>query len=222
MGRPLKKKNFGAGTGNQLRIRANLGTEGDGFIVKQKSSRRYRVNVAGVIGVCHLVDKANGTLGLNEMTISVLTDANTVQRVTKLTSHLATVGGARVKWDFVASLTNATDQISTAATGTLAPAAITITVNPVSESIAAAISFTTTFVVTSTITAGYTMSYAWQLSTDTGVTWSTITDAGVYSGSKTNTLTVNPVTGLAGTEYRAVVSSAGLTSVTSTAATLTA
>lgn len=63
-------------------------------------------------------------------------------------------------------------------------------------------------------------SYQWQSSPD-GVTWTNLTNVGVYSGVTTTSLGVSPTNvGLSGTQYRCIVTSpAGM--VTSSAATLT-
>ncbi|MEX0273285.1 MAG: Calx-beta domain-containing protein, partial [Flavobacteriaceae bacterium] len=61
---------------------------------------------------------------------------------------------------------------------------------------------------TATVSGGATVSYQWQESTDSGTSWSDITDGGIYSGATTNTLTL---TGVSGTQhnndYRLVVTS---------------
>ena len=50
--------------------------------------------------------------------------------------------------------------------------------------------------------------YKWQDSTDNGTTWTNVTDAGVYSGSNTNTLAISNSTGLTLYQFRVNVTNA--------------
>jgi len=219
MGRPLGKKYFKTGPGNQLKVRAKIGAnaEGDGFIVSQKSSRRYKVTVGGNTAVCNLVDKANGTLLANEVSIAVLTDANVVKHVTKLTSRQAVVDGAKVKWNFDTNLADGAVMAADADAAAVAPVVITISVDPINASVTAPAP--ASFSVTAGIAAGYTLKYRWQL--DSGAGFANITNGGVYAGATSATLAINNSTGLTGMLYRCVVSATGVTSVNSAAATLT-
>ena len=47
MGRPLNKRYFGSGAGNQIKVRAKIGAnaEGDGRIVSQRGTRKFKVTV---------------------------------------------------------------------------------------------------------------------------------------------------------------------------------
>jgi hypothetical protein len=75
------------------------------------------------------------------------------------------------------------------------------------------------FAVASTDPTGQTLTYQWQ--ENNTVAWATLTNAGVYSGTTTNTLTISDVTGKDNYQYRVVVSGVGgADSVTSTAAEL--
>lgn len=104
MGRPLKIASTGSDTGyenlygivggdtgtagNQIACRVKIGAnaEDDGFIVRQKGSRKYLVeDTSGNRGVCVLADSATGSLADDEMTIEI-TDAATN------TYHLARFG----------------------------------------------------------------------------------------------------------------------------------
>ncbi len=120
------------------------------------------------------------------------------------------------------TITGATAAMSTyqyraVATGTCAPAAtsnaagltvntpITITTQPTATTNICATG-TTSF---TTVAAGTSPTYQWQMSTDGGATWTNVTNGGVYSGATTNTLTVSNVTAnMNGTIYRAVVTGA--------------
>lgn len=47
MGRPINKKYFGTGAGNQIKTRFQLaGTEYDGYILSQRSTNTYKVLMA--------------------------------------------------------------------------------------------------------------------------------------------------------------------------------
>lgn len=65
--------------GDQVVCRAKIGSaaEGDGYIVRQKGSRKFLVTVGADTGVCVLVDKDNGSLAAAEMTV-VATDEDSV------------------------------------------------------------------------------------------------------------------------------------------------
>lgn len=81
----------------------------------------------------------------------------------------------------------------------------------------AAASFT---VAATTVPTGGTITYNWQVSTDSGSTWGNAS-GGVYSNNTTATLGISNSTGLNGYQYRVQLSATGATTVTSTAATLT-
>ena len=72
MGRPLNKRYFGSGvTGHEIKITAKVGSNatGDGYIIKQRGSKTFKVDVAGNVGICKLVDKADNDLLAGEMNI---------------------------------------------------------------------------------------------------------------------------------------------------------
>ena len=69
--------------------------------------------------------------------------------------------------------------------------------------------------------SGGTLSFQWQKSSDGGSTFANESDAGVVSGTATNTLDISDVSGLDANQYRCVVSVVGGADVTSSAATLT-
>lgn len=96
----------------------------------------------------------------------------------------------------------------------------TILVGTQPSSVSASAGNTASFsVVASSRPAGATLGYQWQVNAGAG--WSNVTDAGVYSGATTATLSISDVTGLNGRQYRAAVSEANSTTVNSSAATLT-
>lgn len=218
MGRPINKRNFGSGAGNQIKVRAKIGAnaEGDGVIVSQKGSRSFRVTVGGNTGTCFLVNKANGTLAADEMTVTVLTDAGTFARATKLYNRVAIVNGVKVPWNYSDSASDGAVQVTEVETGVADPL-ITITAQP--QDLEVDEGDPASFSVTATVTQGATLTYAWQVSAD-GDTWSAAT-GGVYTGGTTTTLAISDATGLDGNLYRVTVSATGADDVVSREAELT-
>ena len=98
MGRPVNKRYFGATDGgstpgNNFTVNVQVGSNAEsevGVILAQKGPRRFKVNDAadgsGNTGICTLVDKANGSLGANEMMIQgfVAGINGSVVRISKL------------------------------------------------------------------------------------------------------------------------------------------
>ena len=188
MGRPINKKYFGAGAGNQIKVRAKIaaGAEGTGTIVSQRGTKKFKVTVDGATAVCKLVNKSAGELAANEMTIDVLTDGGSYAQVTKLYNRVAIIeGNQKVKWTFAAGQADGAVQVAdvesalpvmTIAIGTQ-PSTVTVEEgNPV------------TFTVTASGTND--LSYQWQKagSAITGATGATYTiseaalaDAGAYT-----------------------------------------
>ncbi len=95
---------------------------------------------------------------------------------------------------------------------------VTITGQPANSTICAGAN--TSFTV---VGSGTGIIYVWQLSTDGGANWNTVTNGGVYSGATTGTLTITGATvGMNGYRYRAQLSNSTCTSPgTSNAAILT-
>lgn len=102
--------------------------------------------------------------------------------------------------------------------------AVTITAQPANVTNAST-PFTGTFAVTTSTTGTPgTLTYQWQVQTPTGTRWANITNAGVYTGATTNTLTLTAAAKATynGYKFRVKINSAGGTEeVTSNAATLT-
>jgi len=80
-----------------------------------------------------------------------------------------------------------------------------------------------TFSVDAAGTPTAPLSYQWQVSTNGVSIWANLSDAGVYTDTTTDTLSISDNTGLDTNQYRVVVSAAstGASDVTSDAATLT-
>lgn len=102
--------------------------------------------------------------------------------------------------------------------------AVTITAQPANVTNAST-PFTGTFAVTTSTTGTPgTLTYQWQVQTPTGTRWTNITNAGVYTGATTNTLTLTAAAKATynGYKFRVKINSAGGTEeVISNSATLT-
>jgi hypothetical protein len=115
MGRPLNKKFFGLlDDGTNITVNCQIGSNAEsavGYILRQRSSKRFLVNDAkdgtavlpggagtGNVGVCQLVDKADGALDANEMSIMGEFNGQGI-RIAKLTNKIAVdYNGTRYKW----------------------------------------------------------------------------------------------------------------------------
>ena len=110
-----------------------------------------------------------------------------------------------------------TSPCSTEVSFTVDAGAPTFTTQPIGQTIIAGQN--TSFTVAANGTP--TPSFQWQISTNSGVNWTNLTNTATYSGATTTTLTVTTATtGLSGARYRAVASSSA-GNVPSNAATLT-
>jgi hypothetical protein len=108
MGRPLNKRNFGAPTagGNEIKVRfrATGQTEANGWIVKQLGSKKFRCTDGTNTEDCILADKAQGTLAVADMTITVKDDGGTARQVTKISGRMVTLdSGGKIAWNFSAA-----------------------------------------------------------------------------------------------------------------------
>jgi hypothetical protein len=115
MGRPLNKKFFGLLTdGTNITVNCQVGANAEsavGYILRQRSSKRFLVNDAkdgtavlpggagtGNVGVCQLVNAADGALGANEMSIMGEFNGQGIL-IAKLTNKIAVgFNGIRYKW----------------------------------------------------------------------------------------------------------------------------
>ena len=105
MGRPLNKRFFGEPTadGNEIKVRyrATGQTEANGWIVKQLGSKKFRCYDGTNTMDCTLADKAQGTLAVGEMTITVKDDGGTARQVTKIAGRQVTLdSGTKISWTF--------------------------------------------------------------------------------------------------------------------------
>lgn len=131
MGRPINKRFFGSSaTEGDIRVRFKTGgTEYNGYIVKQKGSKKFVVTDGGSnTATCTLTNKADAGLSNGEMTIKGRLDNTTVGFVTKIdgrTCVLANVAGYTIgsgPWAFGSSVTDGYIQFEEqggTATGTL-------------------------------------------------------------------------------------------------------
>jgi hypothetical protein len=118
MGRPLNKRFFGLlADGTNITVNCQVGSNAEsavGYILRQRSSKRFLVNDAkdgtkvlpagsgsGNVGVCQLVNKADGALDANEMSIMGEFNGQGI-RIAKLTNKIAVdYNGNRYKWSVV-------------------------------------------------------------------------------------------------------------------------
>ena len=103
MGRPLNKRYFGTPTdgGNEIKVQFHNGTASvNGWIVKQKGSKKFLCSDGTVEQTCTLVDKASAAVAAGEMTITV-DDGGVARQVVKIAAHTVTLdNGDRINWDF--------------------------------------------------------------------------------------------------------------------------
>lgn len=198
MGRPVNKRYFGSGSGNQIKVRAKIGSnaEGDGFIVRQKGTNKFIVTVGANTGVCRVVNKDSGTLAASEMIINVLTDAGTYVQATKLYNRVAiTEGNTKIKWNFAADLTDGSVQVLDVEGPTLV-----IKTQPASKAVTEGANTSFTVSVTGVATAD--ISYVWEV--NNGLGWAAV------AGATTKTLSLTAVTlEQTGYKYRVVISGVG-------------
>lgn len=215
MGRPINKRNFGTGTGNQLKTVFKLaGTEYTGYVLRQRGTLKFSVTDGTRTGICQLVDKAPGTLSDNEMIIEVMTDSGTKARASKLYSRVAIVNGNKVPWNYAATLVDGAVQIADES-GNLQ--ILTIAINDQPDNISVGGEETATFTV---IASGVgDLVYQWQKAESTSNTVFVNIDGANSASYTTDVVSLDDD----GDVYRVIVSSTSnaATPVTSTAVTLT-
>jgi hypothetical protein len=119
MGRPLNKRFFGLlDDGTNITVNCQVGSNAEsvqGQILRQRSPKRFLVNdtkdgtnklagdtgAQGNVGVCQLVNKLDGALDANEMSIMGEFNGQGI-RIAKLTNKIAVdYNGNRYKWSVV-------------------------------------------------------------------------------------------------------------------------
>jgi hypothetical protein len=132
MGRPLNKKFFGLlDDGTNITVNCQVGSNTEsavGYIVRQRSPKRFIVNdtkdgtntqvgdtgAQGNVGVCQLVDKADGSLADNEMSIMGYKADGAGVRIAKLFNRIVVdFNGNRYKWSVVNDSTTSVIALTT-------------------------------------------------------------------------------------------------------------
>jgi hypothetical protein len=116
MGRPVNKRKFGLlDDGTNITINCQVASNSEsttGYIIKQKSGNKFLVNDTkdgtktstagtgtGNVGICTLVDKADGGLGANEMSIQGELSSGRQVRIKKLYNRTCRdFNNVRYKW----------------------------------------------------------------------------------------------------------------------------
>lgn len=215
MGRPVNKKYFGSGSGNQIKVRFKTGgTEYDGYVVSQRGTNKFKVSDGTRTIIGRLVNKSAGALSNNELIINVLTDAGVFVQATKLYNRVAIVeGNQKVKWNFAASQVDGAVRVADVEGSN--QLTITIDTQPLAASVTSPDDATFTVVASGV----GDLAYQWQVSDDAGSTWSDI------SGATSASLVVGDGDAeyVTANEFRVVVSSTSgaAESVTSSEVALT-
>lgn len=219
MGRPLNKRFFGTGEGDQLAIRAKIGSaaEGDGFIVKQTGSSRYIATVGADTGVVTLVDKDNGSLLAGEATITFVDENDDDKRVKKALRHrVVFFDGTGAQWSFDA----AEGDIWQAVDVDFEPAPV-ITIDTQPADFVGDDGDPVSFTVEASVDGDVELTYQWQFN-DNGGAFGDLSNGGGVSGVNTATVSLGAGSASLNTNtYRVIVSAEGAESVTSDAATVT-
>ena len=131
MGRPLNKRFFGLlDDGTNITVNCQVGANAEsvqGQILRQRSPKRFLVNDAkdgtavlpggagtGNVGVCQLVNAADGALGANEMSIVGYNAAGQGIRLAKLFNKIVVdFNGNRYKWSVVNDSTTSVISLTT-------------------------------------------------------------------------------------------------------------
>ena len=225
MGRPVNKRYFGHGnSSHEIKVRFKLaGTEYDGWIVKQRSTHKFKVSDGTHTGICRLVNKNIGSLSNNEMCINLLTDTGTMVQATKLFNRTfivegGTVNSQNVKWNFASCTSDGADQVADADDSALS---LTITIGTHPQSVTKTAPATATFTVVASGVGD--LQYQWQIQQEGAGAWANITGATSASYTTGATATGDGAGATDGDKYRVIVSSASAAAspVTSNVATLT-
>ena len=105
-------------TGAQVVVRVKVGAnaEADGYIIRQKGSRKFLVSDGSNEGVCTVVDKNDGSLAADEMTMTVTLPGSGADRLERISNKFGiTHGGDKVALSF----TDIADDTETISTGTI-------------------------------------------------------------------------------------------------------
>lgn len=196
MGRPLKKKLFGANAINNLKVQFYNGTASvAGYITKQNGSKKFVVREFddNTDYVCRLVPKVSGDLAVGEMSITVKTDAGTAIQISKISAHRVTASGVSYPWNFSTSTSDNAVEIEEAGTDTAGTDATDLEGDETSSSI--------------TYTAGIEYAEGNNLEFDgtnsiismTGMLWSNLTAFNTVKAQPSGTVYTATATGVSGT-----------------------
>jgi hypothetical protein len=111
---------LGTGTGG-----AGTYTVGNSSIALTSSSNNVRALDTTRTAVCTLVDKGDGALGANEMSIAIKNDAGTIVAATKLYSRVVVAGGVKTPWTFTTSTTDGKAEVEEGADAFVIPTTTT-------------------------------------------------------------------------------------------------
>ena len=137
---------------------------------------------------------------------SNISDGGTYTGTSTATMSITSVNSGMASYQYRVTVSSGacTPVVSTASSiSILSPPAITA-YNPVSFINTICEGTTTSFTVTAT---GSGLSYAWEVSSNSGSSWSTVSNGAPYTGATTNSLSIsNTPSSLNGYQYRAIVS----------------
>lgn len=99
-----------------VRVKVGSNAEADGYIIRQKGSRKFLVSDGTNEGVCTVVDKNDASLGADEMTITVTLPGSGADRLERISNKFGiTHSGDKVALSF----TDIADDTETISTGTI-------------------------------------------------------------------------------------------------------
>jgi hypothetical protein len=177
------------------------------------STINYSITASGS-GITYIWQENTGSAWANITNAGIYSGASTgTLTLTGITSGMA---GYQYRC-IVSSTTNCIWADTSSAASLGFSSSFTINTQPSSAQICSGVG--TTFSVSA---SGSVSGYQWQLSTNSGSSWSNVSNGGAYSGATANTLTISSVSaGMSGYQYRCIVSSNCASPVNSNTATLT-
>lgn len=183
------------------------------------TSQSFTVNGYSLTGNITITAPTGFQVSTDNSTFSssvTLTQSGGLVNSTTVYARMAALASSPTSGNITVASTGATTQ-NISVSGTVTSSAPSITTNPSNSSINGGSNATFTAVGSNSPT-----SYTWQVSTDGGTNWTTISNGGVYSGATTATLTVTapPIT-MSGYKYKVSATNCVGTSSYSTVATLT-
>lgn len=179
-------------------------------------------------GVVFIVDAENQGEGVlfyqweestdNGATWNQINNDNIYNGVTTDTLSLDLIGGLRGNQYRVQIRTETCVQVASDAATIGVEGPVAITDDP--DDVIVCSGTGTTFTVVATANGSGTLNYQWQSSANNGVTWTDLSNGGVYADVTTGTLTITDVAGLGGYRFRALVGTQSCDQETSQSARL--